>query len=443
MKKLTFLSIMALLFLFLPYIPFFFFEVNAQSDYPVHNLDSGKNYATIQEAINDPETLNGHTIFVEEGIYREHIVVNKAVKLVGENRNLTIIDGNRTGIVIKVVANNVVIKEFTVRNGTSGIYLQNSNNSIIINNNVIFNVDAVLVRYSRNCTIHQNFVSSNNNRGILVTNSWNFTVSSNHVYNSGWYGLNANSSLNGLITQNNVVQNYFDGIGLFNSSMCKVTGNNVTKNTLFGVTVDSLSENNLIYHNNIISNGIQATNYLLTNQWDNGVEGNYWSNYFGNDSDRNGIGDTQYNVNEDTADHYPLMGMFYSFDAPLGLPIAVISNSTLTNFQYLAFNSTIKIQVTNKSQTQQFGFCRIAIPKNLIAPPYTILIDNGATQILYLNETVHENATYNWLYFAYPHSTHDIVIAPEFSSLIILSTLMICALFASIINKRKQRMRKL
>ena len=30
----------------------------------VHNVDTGLDYATIQEAINAPETLDGHTILV-------------------------------------------------------------------------------------------------------------------------------------------------------------------------------------------------------------------------------------------------------------------------------------------------------------------------------------------------------------------------------------------
>lgn len=42
-------------------------EVKASNDYPVHNLDTGLDYATIQAAIDAPETLNGHTIRVDAG----------------------------------------------------------------------------------------------------------------------------------------------------------------------------------------------------------------------------------------------------------------------------------------------------------------------------------------------------------------------------------------
>jgi len=51
------------------------------ADFKVYNFDTGLNYSTIQEAINAPETLNGHTIFAEKGMYYEHVVVNKTLSL--------------------------------------------------------------------------------------------------------------------------------------------------------------------------------------------------------------------------------------------------------------------------------------------------------------------------------------------------------------------------
>jgi len=41
--------------------------------------------------------------------------------------------------------------------------------------------------------------------------------------------------------------------------------------------------------------------------WDDGKEGNYWSNYRGVDNDGDGIGDTPYKIYENITDNYPLM----------------------------------------------------------------------------------------------------------------------------------------
>ena len=49
------------------------------------------NYEKIQWAVGNAS--EGDTIFVNAGIYHEHVVVTKSVKLLGEDSNTTIIDG--------------------------------------------------------------------------------------------------------------------------------------------------------------------------------------------------------------------------------------------------------------------------------------------------------------------------------------------------------------
>jgi pectin methylesterase-like acyl-CoA thioesterase len=93
------------------------------SDAKVLNGNTGKTYLTIQGAINAPEMVNGNEIFVASGTYYESITVNKSVSIVGEDRSSTIIDGNGAIKVIYVTADNVEIRNFTVQNGTFGLWL--------------------------------------------------------------------------------------------------------------------------------------------------------------------------------------------------------------------------------------------------------------------------------------------------------------------------------
>ncbi len=51
----------------------------------VTNTNTSATYCTIQAAINDPLTLNGHTLTVAAGTYTENIVINKALTINGPN----------------------------------------------------------------------------------------------------------------------------------------------------------------------------------------------------------------------------------------------------------------------------------------------------------------------------------------------------------------------
>ena len=67
--------------------------VQSSVGYRVHNLNTRLNYTSIQEAVDAPETLNGHTIFVQEGTYNENVVLGKSyLTLIGENKSSTVID---------------------------------------------------------------------------------------------------------------------------------------------------------------------------------------------------------------------------------------------------------------------------------------------------------------------------------------------------------------
>jgi parallel beta-helix repeat protein len=104
------------------------------------------------------------------------------------------------------------------------------------------------------------------------------------------------------------------------SSNNTIADNNISNNR-DGIRLSSSSYNR-IYHNNIIDNTNQAyddTSY--GNQWDNGYPsgGNYWSDYVGLDNFKgphqdipgsDGIGDTNYSIDFDSVDNYPLMGPY-------------------------------------------------------------------------------------------------------------------------------------
>ena len=297
-------------------------------------------------------------LYVQVVVERDNIVVD------GSGHTLWR-DGTGRGIDLTDI-NNVTIKNVKISHFQSGIWLSQSSNNKIFGNKVLDNTFGIWI-FGSNNTIYGNTVKNSSNSGIVID-----------IYSS-----------------NNAIW-----------------GNNITINNR-GVWFISASGNKL-HHNNFVDN-IQPVYISMSgygNVWDDGYPsgGNYWSDYTGVDSDHDGIGETLYIMDADNYDRYPLMGMFSSFATLLGYHVNVISNSTIDGFEYFESNSTIKMYVSNVTAIQMFGFCRVCVPKSLMSPQYTVMIDDGLTEVLYFNDLVYDNGTHRWIYFAYEHSIHEVVI---------------------------------
>jgi parallel beta-helix repeat protein len=235
---------------------------------PVHNLNSGLNFTTIQAAINDSSTLDGHIIEVDSGSYKENIIVNKSLTIRSSTNDpmSTGIEANNSALpAIKITANFVNISGFnitgTTGNSNSGIYT--SGNNCTISNNQVFGNDLGLLIYGNSHTITDNSIISNitkNGLGGIHLGSVNSTVK--------------NNSIN--VTGSNVGIWVDDGYD-----------NNIINNTITsdqeGIQVSALRGNRISDNHLIGRNGIyQGTNWgiLLYNQaYDNIIENNSVQNY--------------------------------------------------------------------------------------------------------------------------------------------------------------------
>ena len=121
------------------------------------------------------------------------------------------------------------------------------------------------------------------------------------------------------MTEQNVVQeNIFrqnDGIQL-EGTRNVVVGNTI-RQTRKGVFASG--DRNLIYLNKFVENKYQATD-SGNNEWDRNEIGNYWSDYQGSDSNRDGIGDTPYQIFPNGVDHYPLMNASHTLTVQVNPP---------------------------------------------------------------------------------------------------------------------------
>jgi parallel beta-helix repeat protein len=372
-------------------------------------------------------------IYVPIVVERDNIVVDGRAR-VGYSLQGTGASGS-IGIFLLSISN-VTIKNASIKDFSTGIRLDSSCNNTISGNNITNNQYGISLSNSLQNTISRNNISANFYSGISAEFSNNTNIYGNDITAHTSSGIHFYRSSNNSISENNITANH-SGITLYNCflSYYSISGNNLRNNSR-GIQLYS-SSNNSIYHNNFINNTDQVYIDDSINIWDNGFEGNYWSKYGGFDGNNDGIGDASYQIDENNIDHYPLMGVFHSLKPSPSYHINVISNSTIESFEYFESSSTILMYVSNTTATQTFGFCRVCIPKDLISPPYTVIINDGLTNVLHFNGTVHENSTNMWIYFAYEHSTHKVDIIPEFPYFLIHALSMIATLLAATIYRRK------
>jgi len=293
-------------------------DVEATDGCPVHNLDTGLNYTTIQAAINANETEDGHRILVDGNYtYYEDVIVNKSISLFGQEGRTTIIAGSGTGIVITITKSNVNVAEFTIQNSvrypSAGIYLNNVSRCNITENTVLNNYYGIsLSSQSCNNTISGNDITDNY-YGIHLDRSSDNTISGNRFGGCGLYvsesysNVVVGNSVNGkplvyledasdlvindagqvilvgcknISVENLDLSNTTIGVEMWKTNDTAITQNNMTNNK-YGVRLYGSSCNNTISGNTVTANNWDGVR-LYGSSCNNTISGNdIADNYYG------------------------------------------------------------------------------------------------------------------------------------------------------------------
>jgi parallel beta-helix repeat protein len=456
MKKVSGLSVLVMLLFFLTFAGFSLIEVRAPDGVPVHNLNTGISYETIQEAIDANETLDGHTIHVDAGTYNENVVVDKQLSLIGDGAEVTIISAADSSYdAIGVTSDNVEISGFKITGATelypsaAGIYFYYVSNVSISHNYITNNTYGICLSYSDDNTIVNNTICLNYFGINLENGNRNNAIIDNNSSSNTWYGIILWSGSDGNLVAHNIFLDNNRGISLGPSDSCVIAYNNVSGNSI-GIEIQQISNDNTIYHNNIVDNDAQASSISgAVNVWNVSYPsgGNYWSDYSGvdlyygvlqNETGWDGIGETAYTIDASNIDKYPLMAPINIFDAgtwnEVPQSIDIVSNSMISNFQLDTTQKTISFSATGEIG---LGFCRVTVPNVVVQgmwqDSYTVLVNQQPVEF---RDWIGAENTY--IYFTYQHSTRNVVIIPEFSAVIVLPLLFMFAFVAIALQKRKQ-----
>jgi nitrous oxidase accessory protein len=303
-------------------------------------------YPDIQSAVNQAHA--GDTVHVKAGNYNGTITIQESIALIGDKGaviNAWIINGKPA---ILITHNNVTVKGITIDNPTPtigwspkrGIHLLGASNCVIENNVVAecYAGEAIWLYQSQNNLIEGNTVESSNS-GIRIGLSTNNIIINNTVTSNN-EGISVYGDAQHNLISGNTLFNNKIGLSLSQADWNEFTANTITS-TQIGLQIsdydyineNTSSSNNTFYHNNF--NNPQIESYALSsdNRFDNGREGNYYSDYKGQDLDGDGIGDSPYTIvtqGADLTDRYPLMKPWIGNLPPV---IAILSpeNTTYNN----------------------------------------------------------------------------------------------------------------
>jgi parallel beta-helix repeat protein len=241
---------------------------------------------------------------------------------------------------------NVTVKNVKITDCFSGITLQRATN-ITLTNSIITGTERISIfsGSSKDCTFSQNSITSRD-QGMLIINSTRIHISENIIERNR---IGIHVSLGGgyyshyvAIIQNSVSGSGEMGITVEGGYQIFIIGNEIADNNL-GISVSHADCT--VHHNNFVNNVESVKSNTCPGPWDDGREGNYWSDYDGIDLNGDGIGDTPYIVEtprtwlEPTTnttvtfgvhaqDNYPLMAAVDISSLPIDLPVFLPATSS-------------------------------------------------------------------------------------------------------------------
>ena len=274
------------------------------------NLTHNGSGALLAYTLNSTITQNN----VEDTVYGIWLYESSGNSIFGNS-----IAKNSVGIAIQNSSGNSISGN-KIRDNVFCLWLYESSNTSVSGNNItadlpLLHVFGIMIEESSGNSISDNAIESFGIDGVLLDHSSGNSISTNRIAGND-VGISLDHSSNhNTVYGNNITANSDYGILVYDSCFNGFSGNNIANNNV-GIKLVNSSDNS-IFHNNFLDNKIQACHeneyyptYPSINTWDDGNEGNYWSDYDGTDLDENGVGDALYIIDENNRDNYPLMSEF-------------------------------------------------------------------------------------------------------------------------------------
>jgi len=345
---------------------------------------TGAEFTSIQAAIN--RAFPGDTILVNSGTYKENLLLNKTINLIGVDSGggAPIIDPANNGNAIEILTDGCRVEGFTFQN--------------------IELLNGILIKSSSNTIGRNTFLKTA--KGIFLLSAMKNTIYGNNITNSSQFGIALESSNDNLIEENTVAKNSI------------------------GIELDKYSLSNQIFRNNF-DNTHNVISKSATSVWSSpdpftytylgnnkqSYMGNYWSDYRGKDTNSDGIGDTSYSImiganpkailesNQNINDAFPLMDPLpYYYDLvpvkggvtipePIPLP-TLLGISKMSYSPTTTPDTTLIPSSTPQTSAEKTGNGQ---PTDFLVGELIVLLLAGAVVLIIFRQLKHKESTQEFL----------------------------------------------
>jgi len=216
------------------------------------DVNGGGDYTSIQESINASNP--GDTVQVREGVYKENIVIDKMISLVGDGSEHTKIQPLKPTTGVRITANYAIFERFGISSTLSWGIVIEANFTSISSNSVTNCTNGLILSSGFSNLIQDNTFSNHLENAIMLVDSSFNTIRNNTCSQSKTGMFVEDSDMNYL--QNNTVINNVDGIHVSWSDKISIFWNTCSNNSNQGIYLSQGSDNCLIYENSFAGNDV-------------------------------------------------------------------------------------------------------------------------------------------------------------------------------------------